>query len=51
VPITPKVGAVALALLFGLYSMIYGFSQITAGVQVRQAGKSLQQPLSALNAS
>src|SRR5438132_13209620 len=30
----PDVGAVTLALLFGLYSMIYGFSQIAAGVQV-----------------
>ena len=43
----PGVGAVTLALLFGLYSMIYGFSQITAGVQVRQLGKSFQ-PLSAV---
>ena len=34
----PGVGAVTLALLFGLYSMIYGFSQITAGVQVRHIG-------------
>ena len=31
----PGVGAVTLALLFGLYSLIYGFSQITAGIQVR----------------
>ena len=38
----PGVGAVTLALLFGLYSMIYGFSQITAGVQVRQLGKSFR---------
>ena len=38
----PGVGAVTLALLFGLYSMIYGFSQITAGVQVRQLGKTVQ---------
>ena len=38
----PGVGAVTLALLFGLYSMIYGFSQITAGVQARQLGKSVQ---------
>src|SRR6185437_14864321 len=38
----PNVGAVTLALLFGLYSMIYGFSQITAGVQARQLGKSVQ---------
>ena len=38
----PNGGAVTLALLFGLYSLIYGFSQITAGVQVRQLGKSFQ---------
>jgi uncharacterized membrane protein HdeD (DUF308 family) len=34
----PGVGAVTLALLFGLYSMIYGFSQITAGTQLRRFG-------------
>jgi len=38
----PGVGAVTLALLFGLYSMIYGFSQITAGVQLRHLGGSVQ---------
>jgi uncharacterized membrane protein HdeD (DUF308 family) len=38
----PGVGAVTLALLFGLYSMIYGFSQITAGVQARQLSNSVQ---------
>ena len=38
----PGVGAVTLALLFGLYSIVYGFSQISAGVQVRQLGKSFQ---------
>jgi uncharacterized membrane protein HdeD (DUF308 family) len=43
----PGVGAVTLALLFGLYSMIYGFSQITSGVQMRQLGKSFR-PLSEL---
>src|SRR5260370_42488152 len=37
----PGVGAVTLALLFGLYSMIYGFSQITAGVQLRQVGRAV----------
>jgi uncharacterized membrane protein HdeD (DUF308 family) len=36
----PGLGAVTLALLFGLYSMIYGFSQITMGVHVHQLGKS-----------
>ena len=44
----PNIGAITLALLFGLYSLIYGFSQIAAGVQVRELGKSVQQPLSAL---
>jgi uncharacterized membrane protein HdeD (DUF308 family) len=34
----PGVGAVTLALLFGLYALIYGFSQITAGFQLRQVG-------------
>jgi uncharacterized membrane protein HdeD (DUF308 family) len=34
----PGVGAVTLALLFGLYSLIYGFSQINAGIQVRRLG-------------
>jgi uncharacterized membrane protein HdeD (DUF308 family) len=34
----PGVGALTLALLFGLYAMIYGFSQITAGIQLRQLG-------------
>jgi uncharacterized membrane protein HdeD (DUF308 family) len=38
----PGVGAVTLALLFGLYSMIYGFSQITTGIQVRHLGGSLK---------
>ena len=38
----PGVGAVTLALLFGLYSLIYGFSQITAGVEVRHLGGSVQ---------
>jgi uncharacterized membrane protein HdeD (DUF308 family) len=38
----PGIGAVTLALLFGLYSMIYGFSQIVAGVQARQLGSSIR---------
>jgi uncharacterized membrane protein HdeD (DUF308 family) len=38
----PGVGAVTLALLFGLYSLIYGFSQITAGIQLRHLGGSVQ---------
>jgi len=43
----PGVGAVTLALLFGLYALIYGFSQITAGVQLRQVGAGAE-PLSEL---
>ena len=42
----PGVGAVTLALLFGLYSLIYGFSQITVGIQLRHLGgdvKSLSE--------
>jgi uncharacterized membrane protein HdeD (DUF308 family) len=38
----PGVGAVTLALLFGLYSLIYGFSQITAGFEVRRLGGSVK---------
>jgi uncharacterized membrane protein HdeD (DUF308 family) len=34
----PGVGVLTLALLFGLYALIYGFSQITAGLQLRQLG-------------
>jgi uncharacterized membrane protein HdeD (DUF308 family) len=43
----PGVGAVTLALLFGLYALIYGFSQITAGIQLRQVGAGAD-PLSEL---
>jgi uncharacterized membrane protein HdeD (DUF308 family) len=42
----PGVGAVTLALLFGLYAVVYGFSQITAGIQIRHLGgdvKSLSE--------
>ncbi|MDX6336253.1 MAG: hypothetical protein QOG05_3593 [Streptosporangiaceae bacterium] len=37
----PGVGAVTLALLFGLFSLIYGISQITLGIQLRQTGQTL----------
>jgi uncharacterized membrane protein HdeD (DUF308 family) len=32
----PSVGAITLALLFGLFSLIYGISRITLGVQLHQ---------------
>ena len=40
----PGVGALTLALLFGLYSLIYGFSQITAGIHVRHFGADAKPP-------
>ena len=41
----PSIGAVTLALLFGLFSMIYGVSEIVAGVQMRRTGKTLHSVL------
>ena len=40
----PGVGAVTLALLFGLFSLVYGISQITLGVQLRQVDRSVRPP-------
>ena len=37
----PGVGAVTLALLFGLFSLVYGVSQIAMGVELRKTGKTL----------
>jgi uncharacterized membrane protein HdeD (DUF308 family) len=37
----PGVGAVTLALLFGLFSLVYGVSQITTGIQLRRTGHTL----------
>ena len=37
----PGVGAVTLALLFGLFSIIYGVSQIVMGVDLRRTGQTL----------
>ena len=41
----PDIGAVTLALLFGLFSLIYGVSEIVIGVQMRQTGKTLHSVL------
>jgi uncharacterized membrane protein HdeD (DUF308 family) len=41
----PNIGAVTLALLFGLYSLIYGVSEIVAGVQMRRTGETLHSVL------
>jgi uncharacterized membrane protein HdeD (DUF308 family) len=41
----PNVGAVTLALLFGLFALIYGFSQITMGIELRHAGKTVDSAM------
>jgi uncharacterized membrane protein HdeD (DUF308 family) len=41
----PDIGAVTLALLFGLFSLVYGVIQIVAGVDIRRSGKSLESVL------
>jgi uncharacterized membrane protein HdeD (DUF308 family) len=41
----PGVGAVTLALLFGLFSLIYGISQIVMGVELRRTGKTAESVL------
>jgi uncharacterized membrane protein HdeD (DUF308 family) len=37
----PGIGAVTLALLFGLFSLLYGISQIVLGAQLRRTGNAL----------
>ena len=44
----PGVGAVTLALLFGLFSLIYGFAQINAGIHVHQIGGRIKSRSSEL---
>jgi uncharacterized membrane protein HdeD (DUF308 family) len=41
----PGIGAVTLALLFGLFSLIYGISQITLGAQLRHTGRTFHAVL------
>jgi uncharacterized membrane protein HdeD (DUF308 family) len=41
----PGIGAVTLALLFGLFSLIYGVSEITMGSELHRTGKTLQSVL------
>jgi len=41
----PNVGAVTLALLFGLFSLVYGVSQITTGVELRRTGQTVGKVL------
>jgi uncharacterized membrane protein HdeD (DUF308 family) len=41
----PGVGAYTLAVLFGLFALIYGISQIAGGIQLRGAGKDARELL------
>ena len=41
----PGIGAVTVALLFGLYSLIFGVSEIVQGVQMRRTGRTVQAVL------
>jgi uncharacterized membrane protein HdeD (DUF308 family) len=41
----PNVGALTLALLFGMFALIYGFSQISLGVQLRSTGNAVRSAL------
>jgi uncharacterized membrane protein HdeD (DUF308 family) len=43
----PGIGALTLALLFGLFALIYGVSQISLGVQLRRVGNAIQSALGA----
>ena len=41
----PGMGAVALALLFGLFNLIYGTSVLAQGIELRRAPKTLRSVL------
>src|SRR6201994_1833899 len=41
----PGVGALTLALLFGLFNLIYGVSALTQGIELRRTGKTLHSLL------
>jgi uncharacterized membrane protein HdeD (DUF308 family) len=41
----PDIGAVTIALLFGLYSLIYGAAAIMLGGQLRRTSKTFSQVL------
>jgi uncharacterized membrane protein HdeD (DUF308 family) len=38
----PGIGAVTLAILFGLFNLIYGTEQLVLGIELRRTGKSLR---------
>jgi uncharacterized membrane protein HdeD (DUF308 family) len=40
----PRIGAVTLALLFGLFSLIYGIWQLALGIEMRRTGEKTLRP-------
>jgi hypothetical protein len=41
----PGMGAVALALLFSLFNLIYGAWTLIPGIELRRTGKTLHHPV------
>jgi len=41
----PGLGAVTVALLFGIFAIVYGVSQITTGIRLRRTGQTLHSVL------
>ena len=41
----PSVGAVTLALLFGIFAIVYGVAEITIGIRLRHTGQALHSAL------
>ena len=41
----PGVGAVTLALLFGLYNLVYGARTLVQGIELRRTGKTIGSPV------
>jgi uncharacterized membrane protein HdeD (DUF308 family) len=41
----PGIGAYTLALVYGLFALCYGVSQVTAGIQLRGAGQDVSSVL------
>ena len=43
----PGVGAITLALLFGLYNLVYGARTLVQGIELRQTGKTIRSGFTA----
>ncbi len=41
----PVIGAVSLALLFGLFNLVYGFSVLAQGIELRQVRRTVGSPV------